>query len=1398
MQSIDKHVFDCASFLRILQGRKISLTVSALLVGTTLLYAAPSGGTVTSGSANIAQSGGTTTVTQNTSKASINWNRFSIGSSEIVNFVQPSTTAITLNRVIGNEKSVIDGALNANGQVWILNSNGVLFNSDAKISTSGLLVSTKMLSDEDFQNGNYSLKGESTASVVNLGTIEIHNGGYASLFADTVQNRGVIRAVKGVVTLTGGDEATINLNGNSLVSLKVDKGVFNALVENKGAIYADGGEIYLTTNAVNELLKGVVNNTGILEADSLDDLTGSITLYAHGGTTDVGGSLSAVGGVIETSAETLHVSPDVSIKAKEWLLDPTDITIADGGTDSIGGSTIDADTITTVLNGGTHVTLSASGDIYVNENLLWSSATYLRLTAGDEIYVNATVKNTNTTYGGIFFSAPNTTNKVIFGTNGLVSIYNPYQLQWVSRAVGGKYELGGNINASVTSTWNSGAGFIPIGTNVSPFTGTFEGNGYAIEGLSAHWSGYYFIGLFGYAGAGSTICDVGLTNASVIGSYYVGGLVGYSNHADIHDAYAQGSVSGISYVGGLVGYNNYGTIARTYTDGNVLGTGNSTGGLVGQNLGSISDSYATGSVAGKDYVGGLVGYSNYGTLSNVYASGDVTGSNGYTGGLVGILFDDAFVTNAYATGSVAGKDYVGGLIGENDGTVSLAYSAGHVSGSSYVGGFAGYNYGSISSSYWDIDTSGKANSISAGSGSSSITGVHSATSSIDAFTQATYSSFNFTDKWYMIDGQTRPFLRSEYSTTISNDHQLQLAVMDLSASYTLAKNIAYSEEMWSSAGFVPIGSALHPFSGTFDGDNHTIDALTINRPTEDVLGLFGATTSASLIRNIGLTDVEINGNTYVGGLVGYNDSGTITGSYTSGNVSGSSAVGGLVGRNDSGTITGSYTSGNVSGNTDVGGLVGYNDSGTIAGSYTVTSVSGNTYVGGIAGHNDFFSTISDSYAAGNVSGSSVVGGLTGRNESSTIIDSYATGSVSGSSVVGALAGFNDGTITNSYWNIDTTGKINGIEAGGGTVTHIAGLYSTSGTSALTHSSYGGFDFDTLWILYEGYTHPLLRSFMTPLTVTVSNASKTYDGLAYSGSNSISYSQTPDSRLHGSVTYAYGGDTLNAGTTSIIASGLYSDQQGYLIGYSDGTLTIAKADATISVNSDTKTYNGLNQSASGYTVSGLVNGEDASVIDSVLFGGGGKNVGTYTLTAAANDNNYNLTVVDGTLTVTPASLTITADSVSKTRNATAYSGGTGVSYSGFVNGETPNVLSGSLHYGGTSQGAVAEGAYSIVVSGLSSLNYAITYIDGLLTITAAPNLNIAHIENGTAIRPPLIASSLPSTTEDSLTHSNDTESLQGVMHSSTVDTMRTPLWAHSLIQLINGGVRLPDGLEPEYN
>src|SRR5574344_48853 len=145
--------------------------------------------------------GKNTTINQTSQKASINWQNFSIDKNETVNFNQPNQNSITLNRVTGNEKSIIDGVLNANGQVWLINANGTIFNKNSKVNTAGLLVTTKNLSDEDFQNSNYNFKGDSTATIINEGEITSLEKTHATFIANSITNSGTIEVHKGVMNL---------------------------------------------------------------------------------------------------------------------------------------------------------------------------------------------------------------------------------------------------------------------------------------------------------------------------------------------------------------------------------------------------------------------------------------------------------------------------------------------------------------------------------------------------------------------------------------------------------------------------------------------------------------------------------------------------------------------------------------------------------------------------------------------------------------------------------------------------------------------------------------------------------------------------------------------------------------------------------------------------------------------------------------------------------------------------------------------------------------------------------------------------------------------------------------------------------------------------------------------
>ncbi len=390
-------------------------------------------------------------------------------------------------------------------------------------------------------------------------------------------------------------------------------------------------------------------------------------------------------------------------------------------------------------------------------------------------------------------------------------ITNVQQLQEMNDDLVAWYELGNDIDASETGTWNGGEGFIPIGTypNSNAFKGHFDGKGYTITDLYIHKDNTYYVGLFGYVDNPNTIikdltlikpnvnppgdsiivgCLVGrlysgtiggcgVESGSVSGSKYIGGLAGQNwgtisncyatgevsgsrfdigglagkNFGTIENCYATGSVSGNDFVGGLVGDNYQSTISNCYATGEVSGYYH-TGGLVGNNSnGIISNCYATGSVWGVyDYTGGLagrIGATAYSTISNCYATGSVDG-NRYTGGLVGIQ-DGGTISNCCATGSVSGDDTTGGLVGKNShGTISNCYATGAVDGNGYTGGLLGYNYeGAISDSFWDTQTSGQ---------TTSAYGTGKTTAEMKQV--ATFTNWDFESVWDIVEGQSYPFL----------------------------------------------------------------------------------------------------------------------------------------------------------------------------------------------------------------------------------------------------------------------------------------------------------------------------------------------------------------------------------------------------------------------------------------------------------------------------------------------------------------------------------------------------------------------------------------------------------------------------------------------------------------
>ena len=259
---------------------------------------------------------------------------------------------------------------------------------------------------------------------------------------------------------------------------------------------------------------------------------------------------------------------------------------------------------------------------------------------------------------------------------------------------------------------------------------------------------------------------------------------------------------------------------------------------------------------------------------------------------------------------------------------------------------------------------------------------------------------------------------------ISHPAHLEFVRDNLSSHFKLTRDLDLEEN----ENFKPIGSKKRSFEGTFDGGGKIIRNLQIQRSDEDHVGFFGWVERQSVIRNVRLKKIDIQGKRFVGGLVGQNY-GTIERSHAMGKVVGKNLVGGLVGWNIyDGMIESSYATGKVEGEEySIGGLVGVN-AGKIKTSYAIGQVNGDYGIGSLVGYT--YGTIEGSYAKGQVNGNDIVGGLVGSNGLGGKIEtSYTTGQVNGKYFIGGLAGANIGMIKTSY----ATGQVNGNDIAGGFV-----------------------------------------------------------------------------------------------------------------------------------------------------------------------------------------------------------------------------------------------------------------------------------------------------------------------------------------------------------------------------
>jgi len=468
--------------------RILILSALTLALSTTgLAWGAATGGQITAGSGNISQTGTTTTVKQNSQTLSLNWQSFNIAPNETVNFVQPGTSSIAVNRILSSSPSNILGHLDANGQVWLINPNGILFGQGAQVNVGGLVASTLDLDPSTLGSSNRSFSGSGKGSVINQGTITAANGGYVALLGNQVSNQGTVSAQLGTVALAGGSAATLTFNGNQLLHVKVDQSTLNNLVENRQLIVANGGQVLMTAGAKDAVMASLVNNTGIVQAQTVQNHNGTITLLGgmDAGTVNVGGKLDASapnggnGGSIETSAAHFNLAnsaqisaSSVSGKAGTWLVDPVDLTI----------DAASATTISNTLNGGTSVTeqttatgatgigvqTPGAGNINVNSAISWTNASAnLTLLAFNSVLVNAPINGA----GKVSMTASNSTINVAAAVNGAAGVTLNTAASGINIGAAvtsagsvSMDALGGNLTLTAGGSVTGGGG-VTLGTN---------------------------------------------------------------------------------------------------------------------------------------------------------------------------------------------------------------------------------------------------------------------------------------------------------------------------------------------------------------------------------------------------------------------------------------------------------------------------------------------------------------------------------------------------------------------------------------------------------------------------------------------------------------------------------------------------------------------------------------------------------------------------------------------------------------------------------------------------------------------------------------------------------------------------------------------------------------------
>lgn len=1335
-------------------GRTGAAVLAAGLIVSAPVLGAPAGGVVTSGAGSIGQNGATTTITQTTPRLAIDWSRFSIQPGESVNFVQPGAGAIALNRVTGSESSSIFGNLNANGTVFLLNPNGVLFGAGAQVNVGGLVASTLNVSNADFEAGRYAFSGASTAGVVNQGAISVPSGGKVALIANRVENTGNIRAPGGDVLLAGAGAMTLTLADGSPLGYAISQGAARTLVNNGGMIVADGGRVVLTARGLDALSESVVNTTGVVQARTVANRQGTIELVGDPvvGVTQLSGRLDAgapdvggVGGTVKVLGDKVGLFSGAQIDVRG---------AAGGGTALVGGNargegpepnataayvaadaTIDA-SATNKGNGGkiivwgtdvanVHGTLVANGGAQGGQGGHVETSGHALDTDGIAVSVTGGAGGAGGAGGSWLLDPYNVTISTGTQTGGSFS-----SGVWTPSASGSLVNV-----SSIQSLLNSGSNV----TITTTGAGVQEGN-IAINGSIAKTAG---------GNASLTLVADGriTTNASSGGHRGITSSSGALNVAMTANATTSAATTSginlsffdISANGGNISATAAGAQSATSP---ALSLQNSTWTTSG--TGSISLSGVLPSNANSQGV-----FLKANTLSTT--SGAITVS-GTSGGVATVTGTNANGAPLFSTNNI-GVDLAGSntLRSTAGGAITLNGTA---MGATATWAGSGVTLGALDSlsTSGELTITGAASNPVATTYRNQLSAVDVAGSSTNA-ASLTGGTINITGTNSVVGGATST---SNTNAAVKLEGKVNLTAT--SGAITIAGSNAGGDGVWGSGtGAVtmsaPTASAINinaqaldsvsGYSGFYIGSGATLTFATAapvtitassqaaarralwNKGGLTAPGDLSISTTAGSIQD----DTTFGGFFHVGGSTVFASTGngnsislTNSGNAFGGPVALGATNATLV--NSTALVLGTSSlsgalNASAPGITQTGAVSVLGTSTLNAGTSAITLANaGNTFGGAVSltGSN---ATLVDSGAL-TLGASALTGNLSataaGISQSGALAVAGATTLNSGNA---AIALTNTG---NALSTLAVT-QAAGVDVVNGRALTVTGVASAGDTKFTTMS--GDLTAQGNWSIAGG-------------DLALSAGATTGRGIATGGDVLSSATLAMDAGRSVTVYTGALASTVLGGTLSSRAAAgsgnfRYNRQDGDAAGATgvgDGlttvmyrerpTVTITPTDAA-----NTKVYDAgaALEPSLAYGATGLANGDTvAQSLSGTLARAAGQDAGSYavTLGTLADRLGYQMQWAAGhAFTITPASLLITANDA--TRVAGQANPAFSVAYTGLVNGQTPQTagLQGTLTFTTAATIASPAGRYAVLPGGLIANNYSIRYAPGTLTVTEVP-------------------------------------------------------------------------------